>query len=196
MNYVAPKNHVWLTFLLNVSKSDVLHSHFHNQRRTIPRIRPPLIFFNSWIFHATCRRRTHCMDCFWTSNQFHHLPRPTQNLITVTAQLSVTCWRHHFLTLLVKTLATLDVKKQQSSNFTEMTSGRYSGVAYVIPWPLFVNHDCYIPTCLSWSLGFKSDSCEFFLSTFKVKVTGHRSKVSALDYNGPMIMSWFIVSIV
>ena len=25
----------------------------------------------------------------------------------------------------------------------------YSGVAYVIPWPLFVNHDCYIPKCLS-----------------------------------------------
>ena len=52
-------------------------------------------------------------------------PTLTQNLITVTAQLNVTRWRHYFLTLLVKTLAILDVKKQQSSNFTEMTSGRY-----------------------------------------------------------------------
>ena len=39
-------------------------------------------------------------------------PRPMQNLITVTAQLIVTRWRHHFLTLLVKTLAKFDVKKQ------------------------------------------------------------------------------------
>ena len=51
-------------------------------------------------------------------------PSPTQNLITVSAQLNVTRWRHHFLSLLVKTLATLYVKKQQSSNFTEMTPGR------------------------------------------------------------------------
>ena len=55
-------------------------------------------------------------------------PTLTQNLITVTEQLSVTCWRHHFLTLLVKLLATLDVKKQQSSNFTEMMSGRYVSI--------------------------------------------------------------------
>ena len=54
-------------------------------------------------------------------------------------------------------------------------SSSNSGVAYVIPWPLFVNHDCYIPKCLSWCVGFKSDFCEFFLSTFKVKVTGQRS---------------------
>ena len=25
----------------------------------------------------------------------------------------------------------------------------FSGVAYVITWPLFDNHDCYIPKCLS-----------------------------------------------
>ena len=49
-------------------------------------------------------------------------------LSTVTAQLNVKGWRHHFLTFLVKTLATLDVKKQQSSNFTEMTSGRYVSI--------------------------------------------------------------------
>ena len=55
-------------------------------------------------------------------------PTLKQNLITVTAQLNVTRWRHHFLTLLAKNLATLDVKKQQGSNFTEMTSGRYLSI--------------------------------------------------------------------
>ena len=39
----------------------------------------------------------------------------TQNLITVTAQLNVTRWRHYFLTLLVKTLATLDVGEHGGS---------------------------------------------------------------------------------
>ena len=51
----------------------------------------------------------------------------------------------------------------------------YSWITYVIPWPLFVNHDCYIPKCLSWCVNFKSDSCEYFLSPFKVKVTGQKS---------------------
>ena len=47
-------------------------------------------------------------------------PTPTQNLITL---LSST-WRHHVLTLVAKTLTKLDILKQHSSNFREMTSGR------------------------------------------------------------------------
>ena len=70
------------------------------------------------------------IHCFWTSNQFQRLYWwfPKAYLITVAAQLNVTCWRHHFLTRLVKPLAKLDVKKQQSSNFMEMTLGRYISI--------------------------------------------------------------------
>ena len=50
-----------------------------------------------------------------------------------------------------------------------------SGVAYVIPWPLFVNQECYIPKCLSRRAISENSSCEFFRSLFKVKVKGQRS---------------------
>ena len=49
----------------------------------------------------------------------------------------------------------------------------FSGVAYVIPWPLFVNQECYIPKCLSRRAVFENSSCEFFRSLFKAK--GQRS---------------------
>ena len=50
-----------------------------------------------------------------------------------------------------------------------------SGVAYVIPWPLFVNQECYILKCLSRQAVFENSSCEFFQSLFKVKAKGQRS---------------------
>ena len=59
-----------------------------------------------------------------------------------------------------------------------------SGIAYVIPWPHYVNQDCYIPKCLSSCVGFKNGSCEFFY-----QLSRSRSKVSTLEYNGQMIMS-------
>ena len=55
------------------------------------------------------------------------------------------------------------------------TRGHYSGVAYVIPWPLFVNQECYIPKCLTRRAVFENSSCEFFQSLFKVKAKGQRS---------------------
>ena len=48
-------------------------------------------------------------------------PRPTQNLVT----LRISTWHHHFLTLVAKMLTKLDILKQHSSNFREMTSGHY-----------------------------------------------------------------------
>ena len=51
----------------------------------------------------------------------------------------------------------------------------YSGVAYVIPWPLFVNQECYISKSLSRQAVFENSSCEFFRSLFKVKAKGQRS---------------------
>ena len=53
----------------------------------------------------------------FTSN----LPRPTQNLIT----LRSSTWRHHFLTLVARTLTKPDILKQHSSNVWEMTPGCY-----------------------------------------------------------------------
>ena len=50
-----------------------------------------------------------------------------------------------------------------------------SGVAYVIPWPLCVNQECYISKCLSRRAVFENSSCEFFRSLFKVKTKGQRS---------------------
>ena len=54
-------------------------------------------------------------------------------------------------------------------------SSPFSGVAYVIPLPLFVNQECYIPKCLSRRAVFENSSCEFFRSLFKVKAKGQRS---------------------
>ena len=120
----------WLTFMLYLSDSDVLHSHFHNAWLTIPRI--VLHWFYSIpesFMPLVDNGHTAWIHYFWTSNQVSSSlpvisPSPTQNLMTVTAQLNVTGWCHHFWALFVKTLGKLHVKKQQSSNFTEMTSGR------------------------------------------------------------------------
>ena len=133
---------IWTLLLLNIMLVNVfakrvknwfLHSHFHKAGRTIPQI--VLRWFSSIpeaFMPLVDGGHTAWIHCFWTSNQFHRLfrwfPKLTQNLITVTAQLNVSRWRQHFLTRLVKTLATLDVKKQQSSNFTVMTSGRYVSI--------------------------------------------------------------------
>ena len=56
-------------------------------------------------------------------------PRPTQNLVTLRSSM----WCQHFLTFLPKRLTQLEALKQQSSNFTEMTSRRY--------------HTCHISYC-------------------------------------------------
>ena len=93
--------------MLNVSKSDVLHSHFHNAGRIIPRI--VLRWFSSIpepFVSLVDGGHTAWIHCFWALINFivsaGDFPTPTQNLISVTAQLNVTRWRHHVLTLLVK----------------------------------------------------------------------------------------------
>ena len=67
---------------------------------------------------------------------------------------------------------TTHCKNHFDTNFVKI---HYSGVAYVIPWPLFVNQECYIPKCLSRRAVFENSSCEFFQSLFKVKAKGQRS---------------------
>ena len=59
--------------------------------------------------------------------------------------------------------------------------GVFSGVAYIIPWPLFVNQECYIPKCLSRRAVFENSSCEFFRSLFKVKAKGQRLKIKGAN---------------
>ena len=51
----------------------------------------------------------------------------------------------------------------------------FSAIAYVIPLPLFVNQECYIPNCLSRQAVFENSSCDFFRPLFKVKAKGQRS---------------------
>ena len=61
-------------FLLNVSKNDVLHSHFHNAGRTIPRI--VLRWFSSIPEHFMLLIddiHTTWIHGFWISNKFHPL---------------------------------------------------------------------------------------------------------------------------
>ena len=70
-----------------------------------------------------------------------------------------------------------------------------SGVAYVIPWPLIVNQECYIPKCLSRQAVFENSSCEFFRSLFKVKVKGQKSSpknkgVKFMIYGGHNMNIW------
>ena len=74
-------------------------------------------------------------------------------------------WTWYILTWCVKELpvvARIDV-------------GQSSRVAYVIPWPHFVNQGFYIPKCLVWWVDFKNVSCHFFcwLSRSRSKVKGH-----------------------
>ena len=66
-------------------------------------------------------------------------------------------------------------KNKMVSTLATSVITTYSGVAYVIPWPRFVNQECYIPKCLSRRAVFENSSCEFFPSLFKVKAKGQRS---------------------
>ena len=52
-----------------------------------------------------------------------------------------------------------------------------SGVAYVLPWSLFVNQGFYIPKCSSRRVHSKNRCCQFFQNKLKVKVKGQRSKI-------------------
>ena len=51
----------------------------------------------------------------------------------------------------------------------------------MLPWPLFVNQECYIPKCLSRQAVFENSSCEFFRSLFKVKAKGQRLKIKGTN---------------
>ena len=129
-NSVASKHHVWLTYLLNVSKIDALQSHFHNAWRTIPQI--VLRWFSS--IPASFMPLVDGGHTAWihTSNQFHRICRWFPNAYAKLDNRDCAAQRHpltpSLFDTLVKTLATLDVKKQQISNFTEMTSGRYVSI--------------------------------------------------------------------
>ena len=57
-----------------------------------------------------------------------------------------------------------------------------------LPWPLFVNQGFYIPKYLLSCVDFKNGSCHFFFS-----LSRSRSKVTALEYMGSLIMSLFLV---
>ena len=120
MNSVAAKLHVWLTFLLNVSKSDVLHSQFHKAGRTIPRI--ILRWFSSIpasFMPLVDDGHTAWIHCFWNSNQFHRLYRWFPNAYAKLDNRDCAVQPHPltpsvFDNFVVKTLATFVVKKQQS----------------------------------------------------------------------------------
>ena len=57
-----------------------------------------------------------------------------------------------------------------------------------LPWPLFVNQGFYIPKRLLSCVDFKNGSCHFFFS-----LSRSRSKVTALEYMGSLIMSLVLV---
>ena len=59
-----------------------------------------------------------------------------------------------------------------------------------LPWPFFVNQGFYIPKCLLSCVDFKNGSCHFF---FHFQGQGQRSKVTALEYMGSLIMSLVLV---
>ena len=59
-----------------------------------------------------------------------------------------------------------------------------------LPWPLFVNQGFYIPKCLLSCVDFKKVPAIF---SFHFQGQGLRSKVTALEYMGSLIMSLFLV---
>ena len=58
-----------------------------------------------------------------------------------------------------------------------------------LPWPLFVNQGFYIPKRSLSCVDFKNGSCR----SFHFQGQGQRSKVTALDYMGSLIMSLVLV---
>ena len=84
-----------------MSKSDVLHSHFHNTRWTIPRI--VLHWFSSIPESFRPLVDDGPLHGFIVSELLINFivsatdfQRPMQSLITVTAQFNITLWRHQF----------------------------------------------------------------------------------------------------
>ena len=56
----------------------------------------------------------------------------------------------------------------------QVTFPQLSVVAYVIPWPLFVNQGFYTPKCLYSRVDFKNGSCFF---SFDFQGQGQRSRL-------------------
>ena len=121
LNSVASKHHVWLTFCETWHKVMSFIVIFTTQCvllwfSSIPESFIPLVEdgHTAWI------------HCFWISNQFHRLCRWFP---TAAAQRHPLTPSLFDILVKVKTFARLDVRKPQSSNFTEMTSGRYDSIS-------------------------------------------------------------------
>ena len=115
-----------------MSKSDVLHGHFHNAGRTIPRI--VICWFSSILesfMPLVGDGHTAWIHCFETSNQFHRRWRWFPNAYAKLDNRDCAAQRHPLTPSLFDTFSknlSHTSCKQQSSNFTEMTSGLYVSI--------------------------------------------------------------------